>query len=300
MTTKEPDVYGIYQRLGSILKEIYGDDLGGSHSSRFAELIEQSSITPKTHRVSERDVMVIAYGNHISEKGNTPLQTLHTFSKEHFDGLVNSIHILPHYPSTCDGGFGVSDYLSVDPEIGTWQDVEEMGKDFHVMLDAVFNHTSCSHEWFKQFLAGNPKYKDYYIAFDSPVDVSSVTRPRAHPLLTPFETASGTKYVWTTFSEDQADLNYENPDVLYDVIATLLEYVKHGADLIRFDAVGYIWKELGTPSIHHPKAHAIVRFMHEVFRHRGTVGTTYHRNERTPSREYIVFWQWARRGAACL
>lgn len=266
MTTKEPDVYDTYQRLGSILKEIYGDDLGGSHSTLFIKLIEQSSITPKNHQVSERDVILIAYGDHISEKGKTPLQTLHTFSKTHFDGLINSIHILPHYPSTCDGGFGVSDYLSVDPKIGTWQNVEDMGRDFHLMLDGVFNHTSCSHEWFKKFLAGDPRYKDYYVAFDSAVDVSSVTRPRVHPLLTPFETPNGTKYVWTTFSTDQADLNYENPAVLYDIIYTLLEYVKHGANLIRFDAVGFIWKELGTSSLHHPNAHAVVRFMHEVLR----------------------------------
>jgi sucrose phosphorylase len=266
MTTKEPDVYDVYQRLGSILKEIYGDDLGGSHTTLFAELIEKTSIPPKTHKVSEQDVVLIAYGDHIAEEGKSPLQTLRTFSKTHFDGLLNSIHVLPHYPSTSDDGFAVSDYMSVDPELGSWEDMDQLGKDFHVMFDAVFNHTSVSHEWFQKFLAGDPKYKDYYIALDKDTDVSTVTRPRAHPLLTAFETPTGTKHVWTTFSTDQVDLNFASPDVLYDILVTLLEYVKHGADLIRFDAVAYVWKELGTNSIHHAKAHAIVKCMREVLR----------------------------------
>jgi glycosidase len=95
-------------------------------------------------------------------------------------------------------------------------------------------------------------------------DLSGVVRPRTHPLLTRFETASGPRRVWTTFSADQVDLNYRNPEVLLEILDTLLFYVGQGAQFLRLDAIAYLWKEVGTPCIHLPQTHRIIQLFRAV------------------------------------
>lgn len=111
------------------------------------------------------------------------------------------------------------------------------------MFDFVCNHVSSKSEWFQRYLEGDEKYRDYFIETDPSVDLRNVVRPRALPLLTPFKTRDGEKYFWTTFSIDQIDLNYKNPEVLLEMIKILLFYVERGTDLIRLDAIAYLWKE---------------------------------------------------------
>lgn len=132
------------------------------------------------------------------------------------------------------------------------------------MFDAVINHVSVQHAWFHAFLRDDPHYRDYFIMVEGNPDLSQVVRPRALPLLTKFDISSGTRQVWTTFSEDQIDLNFRNPNVLLEVIDTILYYVEHGAQFIRLDAVAYLWKETGTPCIHLPQTHRIVRLFRSV------------------------------------
>src|SRR5690606_21766394 len=107
-------------------------------------------------------------------------------------------------------------------------------------------------------------YRDYYIAADPNADYSQVTRPRTSPLLTKFQTVEGEKYYWTTFSEDQVDLNYANPQVLAEVMDILLFYAAKGAKFIRLDAIGFIYKKLGTSCMHLKETHAIVKLMRLV------------------------------------
>lgn len=254
----------ITPKLHDILSTIYGAQVADDFAPRFAQLITRDPIPPRTYDFNERDALVIAYGDHVQSPDATPLATLHDFAKKHFSGAVNTVHILPHYPYTCDDGFGVSDYRSVNPELGTWDDLKKFSRDFSLMYDAVINHVSGSHEWFKKFLAGDEAYQHYFFALEENVDVSAVVRPRTHPLLTPFKTAHGTKYLWTTFSDDQIDLNYGNPEVLYEIVDLLLDYVRKGADLLRLDAIGFIWRNPAESSIHHPNAHALIKLMHEV------------------------------------
>jgi sucrose phosphorylase len=129
------------------------------------------------------------------------------------------------------------------------------------MFDAVVNHVSASHPWFRSFLAGEEPFVDWFPTEDPSTDLSAVVRPRATPLLTPFETAHGTRHVWTTFSADQIDLDYANPDVLLAVVRVLLEYVRRGAEILRLDAVTFLWKEVGTSCVHHPNTHRILKLM---------------------------------------
>ena len=169
--------------------------------------------------------------------------------------MVDDIHLLPFYPYSSDDGFSVIDYKQVNPALGTWDDVARVGQNFHLMFDGVINHISAQSAWFKAFLQDDPKYRDYFIVVEGEPDLSQVVRPRTLPLLTEFTTPSGAKKVWTTFSADQIDLNYANPEVLLDIIDVLLFYVAHGAELIRLDAIAYLWKEIGT-TVHSSAADA--------------------------------------------
>lgn len=253
-----------YRRLSKLLSDLYGEKGAKEFRARFVKLIESCQIPPRVHTMSQRDVILIAYPDHIRSKDRLPLQALDYFCNTKLVDLINTVHILPHYPFTSDDGFAVSDYTVVDRNYGTWSDVHSLGKNFRLMFDAVFNHTSASHMWFQGFLENNSRYRNYYIELDRGTNVSSVVRPRTTPLLTAFVTDHGIKHLWTTFSSDQVDLNFANPKVLYDLTEILLSYISHGADLIRLDAIAFVWKELGTNSIHHPKTHTTIRFMREV------------------------------------
>jgi glycosidase len=194
----------------------------------------------------------------------SPLAALRAFAERHLDGLVSSIHILPFFPYSSDYGFSVIDYEQVDPKLGTWADVEALGRRFPLMFDLVVNHCSAEGPWFQAFLRGEPPYDGYFIVTDPAADLRGVTRPRTTPLLTRVETANGPRSVWTTFSADQVDLNYANPAVLIRMTEVVLGYVQRGATLLRMDAVGYLWKEIGTSCIHLPQTHQIVKLWRDV------------------------------------
>jgi len=219
---------------------------------------------PATGRLSERDAILITYGDQFQEPGVPPLQTLYQVLTETLGRVVSAVHILPFFPYSSDDGFSIIDYTQVNPDLGTWDDVERLGRDFRLMFDAVVNHVSRQSVWFQRFLAGDPDYADWFITVAPGTDLSMVVRPRALPLLHPVQTASGEKLVWTTFSEDQIDLNYAHPPVLLKMIEILLFYVEKGAQIIRLDAIAYLWKKIGTTCIHLPEAHRVVKLLRAV------------------------------------
>jgi glycosidase len=231
---------------------------------KLLEAFPRAQAAPGLERWSEKDAILITYGDQIREEGRPPLRTLHGFLRERLRGVFSGVHLLPFYPSTSDDGFSVVDFKAVAPELGSWADVEAIGQDFRLMVDLVCNHVSASSPWFQGFLHDDPKYRDYFITVPPGTDLSAVFRPRALPPLTPFPTPGGEKLVWTTFSPDQIDLNYANPEVLLEVVSALLHYVRHGAQLIRLDAVGFIWKEAGTPCVHLEGVHRIVKLLRLV------------------------------------
>jgi glycosidase len=249
---------------------LYNDVVGQSTFERLRLLLEQFSKQVVSNKeesdesLSHRDIILITYPDQVTESDKMPLGSLADFCEDHLAGLISAIHILPFYPSSSDDGFSVVDYRQVDPRLGTWRDISLIGQKFRLMFDAVINHTSVQSAWFKGFLQDDPKYRDFFICIDGDPDLSKVVRPRALPLLTPFNTPSGTRQVWTTFSDDQADLNYHDPDVLLEIIDTILSYVAHGAKFIRLDAIAYLWKEIGTPCIHLPQTHLVIQIIHAV------------------------------------
>ena len=254
--------------ISEILKDLYGpeaDQLLASELELIMKDFSRSFSTSNARGFSEKDSILIIYGDGIHEESVPPLQTLYKFCRDKLTNSVNSIHILPFYPFSSDDGFSVTDYKRVNPSLGSWDHVKIIGNTYRLMFDAVINHISVKSEWFKQFLKDDPKYKRYFICLDGDEDISNVIRPRNHPLLTHFSTQSGKKHVWTTFSADQADLNFSNPEVLFEIIKVILFYVKMGAQYIRLDAIAYLCKEMGTSCIHLHQTHNIVRLFRSVF-----------------------------------
>lgn len=249
--------------LVSCLNFLYGTEEAPQIFERVRELAAayRTRIQPRDGELTERDSILITYGDQVQSSNEMPLQTLHTFCQQYLKDVVNGIHILPFYPWSSDDGFSVIDYRAVDPNLGGWEDISLMQDHFRLMFDGVINHISSRSEWFQGFLHDDPRYRDYFVVVGGSPDLSQVVRPRALPLLTSFDTPSGKKHVWTTFSADQIDLNYKNPEVLLEILDILLMYVERGATFIRLDAIAYMWKEIGTASIHLPQVHGIIQFL---------------------------------------
>jgi len=252
----------------TLLKEIYKKEAAEQTEPRLLALIEsyRGKISqPSDVRLSERDSLLITYGDQVQEMGRAHLQTLAEFCEAHIKSVLGGVHILPFYPWSSDDGFSVKDYRTVDPALGDWEDIEQLSKSVRLMFDGVINHMSAQGEWFQKFLQNEKPYNEYFVTVDGNPDLSNVVRPRALPLLTEFETIAGKRKVWTTFSADQVDLNFANPDVLLEIFDILLMYAQRGAQFIRLDAIAYLWKEIGTTCIHLPQTHAVIQLLRAVF-----------------------------------
>jgi sucrose phosphorylase len=235
-------------------------------SDAVALATESDPASPRpTELWNEQDVVLITYADQIRSGDAPPLAAQNEWLLDQLlDEVISTVHLLPFCPYTSDDGFSVVDYQAVDPSVGTWDDISNMGDGFDLMFDLVLNHASQKHVWFQGYLAGDPKYADFFIDVAPDTDLHQVVRPRSLPLLTPFETESGTKHVWTTFSPDQVDLNYANPNVMLAMLETLVQYAKRGARIIRLDAIAFLWKEIGTNCLHLPQTHAAVKLMRHV------------------------------------
>ncbi|TCM88182.1 sugar phosphorylase [Rhodovulum steppense] len=226
----------------------------GSHPRRRARM-------PSNRLWSAADSMVITYGNSIMDGQHKPLDLLNDFLHRFLADTVSSVHILPFFPFTSDDGFAVTDYRSVNSSLGDWSDISRIARDFRVMSDLVLNHVSSQSTWFNAYRQGHPPYDRFFFEADPEDDLSTVVRPRTSPLLREVETAMGTRHVWCTFSHDQVDLDFRNPEVLLEFLRIMRLHVDNGIRILRLDAVAFLWKEPGTPSIHMPQTHAIVQLM---------------------------------------
>ncbi len=256
-------------RIDTLLALVYGPDLAGPAAARLREMLarfpQRPAARPSGAPFSERDVALITYGDSLRRPEEPPLRTLERFARERLTGAVSAIHILPFFPYTSDDGFSITDFYRVNPALGDWDDVRRIGQHFDLMVDAVFNHMSAQSDWFRAFLAGDPAFAGMFRVESPEADLSTITRPRTTPLLTPFQTARGeVVHVWTTFSADQVDLDYRDPQTLLRMLAVLLFYVTQGARYIRLDAIAYLWKVAGTSGIHLPETHAIIQLMRAV------------------------------------
>ncbi|GHV96707.1 hypothetical protein AGMMS50293_30270 [Spirochaetia bacterium] len=236
--------------------------------------------------ITHKDALLISYGDMISAPAETSGEPVKPDGAAGADGTAlarlgrflaawnkstfSYLHLLPFHPYSSDDGFSVIDYRKVDPRLGDWDDIEELGKRFKMTFDFVINHGSVQSEWFKKFIAGEEKFRNWYITRPENYDWSAVVRPRTHPLLTPFTKSDGSKtLVWTTFSADQVDYDFSQPEVLLEFIRIFLDYSRRGGRMLRLDAIAYLWKEDGTPCLHHPKTHAVVKLLRAIIDYLG-------------------------------
>ncbi|MCM7512230.1 sugar phosphorylase [Enterobacter hormaechei] len=255
-------------KIKNLINHIYGESFSDAHLDVLLTKLEQADVNITEKRKSgwdEKDVVLITYADQFSAQGEKALPVFTRFYNEWLSRTFSHVHLLPFYPWSSDDGFSVIDYHSVAPETGTWRDVAELKQSARLMFDFVCNHMSAKSEWFANYLAQKPGFEDFFISVDPDTDLSAVTRPRALPLLTPFTLHDGSvRHLWTTFSDDQIDLNFASPQVLIAMVDVLLHYLEEGARYIRLDAVGFMWKIPGTSCIHLEQTHCLIQLFRAI------------------------------------
>lgn len=266
----QPD---LRERIGAHLAQLYPEP----STVLIDRVIEAFGIidpvaTPGQPVFSADEVVLITYGDSLVDgRGTPPLQVLGSFLDARVADVISTVHILPFTSSSSDGGFSVVDYNAVADDLGGWDDVSQVaggqsGRGF--MADLILNHGSAQSEWFQQFRDGVAPGCHYYVTAEPTDDLSAVVRPRTHELLQQVETPDGTRHVWCTFSYDQVDFDFSNPDVLIEFCRIVDHYIRRGVTRLRLDAVAYVWKEIGTSSIHLPQTHELVRLLHTLLAYR--------------------------------
>ena len=185
---------------------------------------------------------------------------------------ISYVHFMPCLkprPGDSDGGYSVMDYRQINPAYGTMVDFEEVSaalraRGISVCIDLVLNHTAKEHAWAKKAAKGDAKYQDYYLMFDTPEmpERYSETLVEVFP-----DNAPGNfthypefgKWVWTTFNEHQWDLNWANPQVFLEIVEIMLFLANRGVDVLRLDAVAFMWKRLGTRCQSEPEVHMLLQ-----------------------------------------
>lgn len=233
--------------------------------------------------------IVITYGNSITAQQEAPLHTLKRFAGEFLSGSITTLHILPFYPYSSDDGFAVIDYTSVNPTMGSWEDIQAIGSEFDLMADLVINHCSSRSLWFENYKKGVEPGAGYFVEMSGNTDLSAVTRPRATPILHPVQTLAGERNVWTTFGPDQVDLDFRNPEVLLEVVRIIRFYLDQGVRVFRLDAVAFLWKQPGTCCLNLPETHEIVRLLRTLVEH-AEPGVLLITETNIPNRENLAYF----------
>lgn len=255
-------------RLTELVRQIYPDQDVDLLSSLVVEAFwpdgthrRKRSRSPSNGLWSEQDAVLITYGDTIRDGKHKPLDLLEDFLTRNLSGVINGVHILPFFPFSSDDGFAVMDYGAVNPQLGDWTDITRIAQRFHLMSDLVLNHVSSQGPWFTAYRQGNAPYDRFFYEASPEDDLSQVVRPRTTPLLQKIETRDGPRHVWCTFSHDQIDLDFSNPEVLLEILRIIRDHIDKGVRILRLDAVAFIWKEPGTSCIHLPQTHAIVQLL---------------------------------------
>jgi glycosidase len=264
----------VFERIRDRLARLYGEaelprllqrlELLVGRYGVGAHCLDPQAVQTRCRGWDERDVVLITYGDMVRADGEAPLATLRRFLASRVGDAVLGLHILPFFPYSSDDGFAVIDYRAVDPALGSWDDIDALGGDYRLMADLVINHVSGQSHWFRAYCNGMAPERHYFIEVEPDTDLAAVVRPRTTPLLRAVQTPAGERHVWATFGPDQLDVDFSNPDVLFEYLDILLLYVHHGARIIRLDAIAYLWKEIGTPCIHLPETHEVVKLLRDL------------------------------------
>lgn len=252
------------ESVHQLLERLYGDRVDRV-SKALARRLQAATVACRQQQPGRSqaspEALLITYGNSLHHEAEPPLQTLHRFLDAHLKGRVGAVHVLPFFPYSSDDGFAVIDFYAVNPELGSWDDIKCLARDWTLMVDLVINHVSRESLWFVDYINNAAPGRNFFISVDPDTDLSAVVRPRNSPLLVPIHTYRGRRHLWATFSEDQIDLDFAEPRVLLAMLDVLAFYLQQGARMVRLDAIAYLWKEVGSSCIHHPRTHDVVRLL---------------------------------------
>lgn len=265
----------LHQKIKQQIEFIYADialDTGADYlATDLLKIMRLDEIChpqrPYHNNWSEKDTILITYGDSIRATDEKPLKTLHRFLKDHSENIFRNVHILPFCPSSSDGGFAIVDFSAVDKELGDWTDIQTIAADYGLMADLVINHCSSENQWFKRYMRGESPGKGFFLEADPKQNFSDVVRPRTSELLRETQTSDGIKHVWCTFSHDQIDLNFRNPAVLKEMVMIIRHYLDMGVRIFRLDAVAFLWKKSGTPCINLEETHEVIRLLRALIEH---------------------------------
>ncbi len=259
----------VLKRLNYIYRSTISADKTLDYSKKINQLINlyksKNTSTDVNEPWSEKTTLLITYADNVKNGlyGKT-ISDFISFYNKFFSSFIDSIHFLPFFPSSGDGGFSVKNHEDIDPAFGTWDEIKILSKNANVMTDLVLNHASSEGKWFKNFLLNKNPGKDYFFTINNNYDYSNVIRPRDHDLLKKIKILNDTKNLWCTFSYDQIDLDFRNPDVLLEFITLILKLSSYGIKIFRLDAVAFIWKETGTTCLNLPETHEIIKLLRDI------------------------------------
>ncbi len=201
----------------------------------------------------KNEAMLITYADSLGKNMGELKQVL----DKHLQGVIGGVHLLPFFPSTGDRGFAPSDYTTVDPALGTWEDVEVLGEDYYLMFDFMINHISRESKFFQDFKKNHEQspYKEMFIRIHeffpenrpTQEDIDLIYKRKDKAPFQTVEFADGTtEEVWNTFGEEQIDLDVTKEVVKEFIRETIKDMANHGCSLIRLDAFAYAIKKLDT------------------------------------------------------
>ena len=254
----------VYSHLKIIYQDILPDEEINNLTDQIIAITPQVKNDDRSENWNESDIFLISYGDSIISAKDKRLKTLKKFVDEFITPHFNNIHILPFFPFSSDDGFSITDYKKVRDDLGSWEDISLLSKDYRVMADIVINHVSKLSEYFQEFVSGNYEYKDFFISLDEDEGFEDVVRPRSSDLFQEVEINNQKKYLWCTFSHDQIDLNFKNPNVLLFFIKLIYLYLVQGIKVFRLDAVAFLWKEKGTNCLNLPQTHEVVKLIRTI------------------------------------
>ncbi|WP_430616972.1 sucrose phosphorylase [Enterococcus sp. DIV0176] len=261
----------ITEKIAAHLEKIYTSKQDLDQANQlFTDLLEKYATKEFTENpaIDQSNAYLITYGDSFQNGNEKGLKVLREVVQTYLDDSITDVHLLPMFPFTSDDGFSVTDYLTINPALGDWDDIKKLAQKKRLMYDFVANHMSAKSEWFKKFLNNDIGFEQSFVEYQEEFDTTNVTRPRTSPLFHEYSTDKGEKKkVWTTFSDDQVDVNPKDPIMLARLSEVLLEYTFRGASSIRLDAIGFLWKDSGTTCMHLPKTHEIVKMWRTLLNH---------------------------------
>ena len=274
--------------LLGLLRGVYGDEHADAHLPALVDTLaegyfarnetlrakdQQRIAHPQWHQ-SEEMVGMAVYVDLVAGD----LQGLKAKLPYYADLGITYLHLMPLYKAPegdSDGGYAVSDYRAVNPSLGTMDDLRDLAAamdalGISLVMDFVFNHTSDEHAWAMAAKTGDAKFSDYYYMFNDRVQIDQYERTlrEIFPSVRrgSFTQIEDGRWVWTTFNSFQWDLNYSNPEVFRAIVGEMLYLANVGCDVLRLDALAFIWKEMGTTCENQPNAHRLIQAFNSCLR----------------------------------